>query len=73
MATTTVPHIIPTGIYDDALLRTELGISAQTLAVARRRGELRSTRKGQRILYLGQWVIDWLTADQRREASGVTR
>ncbi len=45
------------------MLSSLLGIGSQTFATARRSGELRSVRKGQRILYLGTWVIAWLTAD----------
>jgi hypothetical protein len=56
----TAVNINPTDIYDDALLSTLLGVSAQTLTRARRCGELRHTRKGQRILYLGSWVLEWL-------------
>jgi hypothetical protein len=53
-------QIDPVSIYDDTLLSTLLGVSAQTLARARRGGDLRYTRKGQRILYLGAWVLAWL-------------
>jgi hypothetical protein len=56
----TVPTINPDGIYDDALLRSLLGVSAQTLATARRKQELRFTQKGKRTLYLGSWVLTWL-------------
>ena len=45
-----------------------VGISAESLARARQVGELRHTRKGRRILYLGQWILDWLEQD----AKGVT-
>jgi hypothetical protein len=62
MATSTI-RIEPDDIYDDDLLSLSLGVSAQTLARARREGELRHTRKGNRILYLGRWVLDWLTVD----------
>jgi hypothetical protein len=37
-----------------------LGVAKMTLEKARRSGQLRSTRKGHRMLYRGQWVIDWL-------------
>jgi hypothetical protein len=60
---TAIMHIDPQGIYDDSRLYGALEISAATLARARCAGELRYTRKGQRILYLGQWVLNWLTAD----------
>jgi hypothetical protein len=66
MAAITIPCIIPIGIYDDAALHAVLAISGQTLARARKDGALRYTRKGQRILYLGQWVLDWLTEDRPR-------
>jgi hypothetical protein len=59
-------RIDPTGIYDDALLYAALEISAATLARARRDGRLRYTRQGRRVLYLGQWVLDWLQADARQ-------
>jgi hypothetical protein len=61
--TTEPARIEPDGIYDDLLLYRALEISATTLAQARRSGFLRHTRKGKRILYLGQWVLDWLCAD----------
>jgi hypothetical protein len=64
MSTATVPSIQHDGIYDDVLLFTVLGVSAQTLSRARAGGELRFVRKGQRTLYLGRWVLDWLTADK---------
>jgi hypothetical protein len=69
MATTAI-SIDPTGIYDDALLCDLLGVSAQTLTRARRSGDLRHTRKGQRILYLGNWVLEWLQVDAHQDAAG---
>jgi hypothetical protein len=60
MTSATVASILPTGIYDDASLQSVLGVSAQSLAKARRCGELRHRRVGQRVLYLGEWVLTWL-------------
>jgi hypothetical protein len=60
-------RIDPQGIYDDLALYKALGLSPQTLSRARRAGELRYTRKGQRILYVGAWVMKWLEADGRQE------
>ena len=48
-----------------ARLRAELGLTLRTVARARRDGKLRFARQGHRILYLGQWVVDWLQADSR--------
>lgn len=59
--------IDPDGIYDDGLLCGALGVSAQTLARARHDGQLRFSRKGKRILYLGRWVLDWLQVDTVRQ------
>jgi hypothetical protein len=68
MQTADAVHIDPTGIYDDALLYAALEVSAATLVRARRAGRLRFTRQGRRVLYLGQWVLDWLKADARQGA-----
>ena len=58
-------HISPDAFYDDAALYVALDLRAPTLARARQSGELRFVRKGQRTLYLGAWIIDWLTAEVR--------
>src|SRR5262245_62291592 len=52
--------IDPDAVFDDAALHNELGLSASAVRRARRAGELRYTRKGQRTLYLGRWVLAWL-------------
>jgi hypothetical protein len=72
--TTGTIRIESDGIYDDALLYGTLEVSAATLARARRSGQLRYSRQGRRILYIGEWVLDWLRAGgERREgvADGV--
>ena len=53
--------IEPASVYDDAALRLALGITSATLTHARRNGRLRHTRKGKRTLYLGEWVLAWLS------------
>jgi hypothetical protein len=57
--------IEPEGIYDDASLGVTLEVSASALRRARENGRLRHSRQGQRILYLGKWVLAWLEADAR--------
>src|SRR4051812_9682923 len=54
--------IEPSAVYDDDALYQALGLSGQALSRARRSGELRFTRKGRRVLYLGSWVLAWLQA-----------
>ena len=54
--------IDPDSIYDDGSLVLMLDVSTATLARARRDGRLRYTRQGRRVLYLGQWILDWLAA-----------
>jgi hypothetical protein len=63
--------IHPRAVYDDASLYEALDVGAATLSKARTSGQLRFTRKGQRTFYLGQWILDWLTADT--QATGVPR
>jgi hypothetical protein len=61
----------PDAIYDDGALVMSLGIASASLVRARRTGQLRYRRVGQRCLYLGRWVLDWLngTAADRQEVS----
>jgi hypothetical protein len=54
--------------YTDGHARLLLDLPGATLSRARRAGRLRHARVGQRILYLGQWLTDWLSADERQEA-----
>jgi hypothetical protein len=59
----TAISIDPAALYDDLVLYDLLDVSPAVLAAARRDGRLRYSRQGRRVLYLGQWVLDWLTAD----------
>jgi hypothetical protein len=61
-------RIEPTGIYDDGALYHALEVGSTTLARARRAGKLRFTKKGNRILYLGAWVLEWLQLAEDKEA-----
>ena len=56
-------QIDPKAVYDDPALSVAIGVGAESLARARQSGDLRHTRKGRRILYLGQWIMDWLERD----------
>jgi hypothetical protein len=62
--------IEPSAIYDDGALLFSLGLSSATLARARRNGSLRYSRPGRRVLYLGQWVLDWLRAEGETRDGG---
>ena len=61
---TAIINIESNGIYDDGTLVLALGLTHATLARARRDGQLRFARKGKRVLYLGQWIIEWLRDEQ---------
>jgi hypothetical protein len=61
-------QIDPNAVYDDDLVYATLGLTSRTLAKARQEGELRFTRKGRRVLYLGQWILAWLESDAPGEA-----
>lgn len=60
--------IEPTAIYDDGAIALALDIRLATLARARREGKLRFTRKGQRVFYLGAWIIEWMQTDVKAPA-----
>jgi len=60
--------IDPRAVYDDGVLLLRFGFAPGTLVKARRSGQLRFTRKGQRIVYLGEWILDWLNADSAEPA-----
>ena len=62
----TTLNIEPNGIYDDGTLVLAMGVTHATLARARRDGHLRFAREGHQILYLGQWILEWL----ERSAAG---
>ena len=55
--------IDPEAVFDDGALYQALGLSAATLATARREGTLRYARKGRRVLYRGRWVSAWLDGE----------
>jgi len=58
--------IEPHQVYDDGALYLVLGLTPSTLAKARRSGVLHFTRRGRRTLYLGEWILDWLAAEERQ-------
>jgi hypothetical protein len=49
----------PEAFYSEEQLDRMLGIPA-AIDRARKAGELRHTRKGHGVFFLGQWVRDWL-------------
>lgn len=55
-------QIDPDGIYHDGQARLLLGLSEATLRRARKSRLLQHTRQGSRIIYRGQWLLDWLVA-----------
>ena len=57
--------INPLAVYSADQLSAMLDVSEATLAEARRSGALRATKKGRRVLYLGEWVLDWLRSDNQ--------
>jgi hypothetical protein len=57
----------PQAVYDDGALYCTLGLTATTLARARRSGRLRFTRQGKRTFYLGEWVLNWLSDGDSRD------
>ena len=55
--------LIADAFYDDGDLTVGLKLSQSALDRGRKSGELRYTKRGGRVLYLGQWVHQWLSAE----------
>jgi hypothetical protein len=71
MTDITTIEIKPLGVYSTDELSAMLDVGWDKLGKARHSGALRSTKKGRRVLYLGEWVLDWLRAeDLAEEVSG---
>jgi len=56
-------RVLPDAIYTTGDLQIGLDLPQATIDRARREGRLRYTRQGHRVLYRGQWVIEWLESD----------
>jgi hypothetical protein len=69
----TACKIDPGQVYDDGAVVLALNVSSSTLARARRDGTLRFARKGKRVFYLGEWLIDSLRGDASKEAGHTTK
>lgn len=52
--------IDPEAWYDTTAVRRELGITDTSIRSARLTGELRFSKRGQRYLYQGEWLLNWL-------------
>lgn len=52
--------IHPTGVYSRVLAARALGISEATFAGLVREGRLQVAQQGQRLLFLGAWLLDYL-------------
>ena len=61
--------IAPDAFYHAGAIAIALDLTLSTLDRARRNGNLRFVRKGQRILIRGQWVLDWLNTPCERKAA----
>jgi hypothetical protein len=59
-------RIEPDSFYTDPDLRLILGLPGATLQRARRRGELRHTRRGKTTWHRGAWVIAWLSGNEEK-------
>ena len=62
----------PNTIYDEGAVSLALDIPLSTLDRARREGRLRFVRKGRRIFFRGQWLLDWFDGKERQEAAHAT-
>jgi hypothetical protein len=51
-------------ICDEGAISLAPDIPLNTLDRARPEGRLRFTRKGRRVFFRGQWLLDWFEADR---------
>lgn len=51
--------------YDVDVIARELGLRANAVERARKSGELRSTKRGGRVLYRGSWIDSWLSGAEQ--------
>jgi hypothetical protein len=63
-----VHTIAPTAVYQVASAAAALGLRRSCIKVAVRRGELRYAVKGNRYLFLGSWLLEWIGPGQLRTA-----
>jgi hypothetical protein len=56
-------RIDPDALYEDGTVRLMLGLTSAALSRARRDGQLRYRRVGNRMLYRGRWLLDWLAPE----------
>lgn len=57
-------RIEPESFYDGAAIYQALGLTAGTLAAGRRSGLLRFSRRGNRVIYKGAWLLAWLESNE---------
>lgn len=60
-------RILPDGVYTAHDLRLILGLTQHAIVGAMRRGELRGTRQGRQLIFIGRWLIDWLERSAHRQ------
>jgi hypothetical protein len=59
--------IIRDAFYDHEAIRRTLGVKDSAVDSARKRGDLRSVKRGGRILVRGDWLEAWLIGAAPRE------
>jgi hypothetical protein len=59
--------IDPDAYYHAGTIALMLDVPLSAIDRARRRGELRYVRRGQRILMRGAWVLAWLTPESEAD------
>ncbi len=61
-------QINPSGYYDKEAVSKLLGIPASTVSRAVNALQLRSSKRGGKLFFRGQWLIDWLEGEDSQPA-----
>ncbi len=56
------------GIYTSAQVRARMGVHVKCIRLAIKSGKLRYAKRGQRYLFLGEWLWEWVQIGEVRRS-----
>jgi hypothetical protein len=66
--------IEPWSVWDDDVIREQLGVSGEEIALARGAGQLEYSQIGGKYFYLGKYIWEWIdvVSSRKKERSAKT-